>query len=98
MSTTTDTDTKTGIVRDLIELGRLERAVSARRRQLHHDIDQLYLTAPLDKAQMRELDQLEAAEQAVSGERRKLHETIDQLRAQVGLPRWRDEHELDSVA
>jgi hypothetical protein len=88
---TTDTDPR--IVRDLIRLGQLERAVSARRRQVHHDIDQLYLAAPLDETQMQELDRLEAVEQAVSGERRKLHETIDDLRAQIGLPRWRDEHD-----
>lgn len=88
------------IVRDLERLGQLERAVSARRRQIHHDIDQLYLAAPLDETQMLQLDRLEAVEQAVSGERRKLHETIDEheLRAQIGLPRWRDEHDLDNAA
>jgi hypothetical protein len=25
-------------------------------------------------------------------------ETIDELRAEIGLPRWRDEHELDNAA
>ena len=82
---------------DLIRLGQLERTVSARRRQVHHDIDRLYLAAPLDDTQMRQLDRLEAIEQAVSGERRQLHETIDDLRAQIGLPRWRDEHDQDSA-
>lgn len=87
-----------GVTRQLDRLGHLERAVSARRRQLHHDIDQLYLAAPLDENQMQELDRLETMEQAVSRQRRRLHDTIDELRAQIGLPRWRDEHELDTAA
>jgi hypothetical protein len=91
---TTDAD----VTRQLDRLGQLERAVSARRRQLHHDIDQLYLEAPLDEALMRELDRLETNEQAVSRQRRKLHDTIDELRAEIRLPRWRDERELDSAA
>ena len=92
------TDINPRIVRDLDQLGRLERTISRRRRQLHDEIDELYLAAPLDDAQMAELDELEETEQAVSRERRKLHETIDELRAQIGLPRWRDEHDLDSAA
>lgn len=72
--------------RQLDRLGQVERAVSARRRQLHHDIDQLYLAAPHDENQMQELDRLEMIEQAVSRQRRRLHEMIDELRAQIGLP------------
>lgn len=92
------TDTNPRIVRDLDRLGQLERKVSDRRRQLHRQIDELYLAAPLDDAQMAELDELEETERAVSRQRRKLHETIDELRAKIGLPRWRDEHELDNAA
>lgn len=95
---TTTTPHLIGVHRQLDRLGRMERAVSVRRRQLHHDIDQLYLAAPLDEAQMRELDRLEAKEQAVSRRRRELHSTIDELRAEIGLPRWRDEHEFDAAA
>lgn len=85
-------------MRDLDRLGQLECEVSKRRRQLHRQIDDLYLAAPLDDAQMAELDELEETERAVSRQRRKLHETIDELRANIGLPRWRDEHELDNAA
>jgi hypothetical protein len=41
---------------------------------------------------------LEALEQSVSRERRKLHERIDELRAKIGLPRWREQHDLDDAA
>ena len=61
---TTDIDPR--IVRDLDQLGRLERTISRRRRRLHDEIDELYLAAPLDDAQMAELDELEETEQAVS--------------------------------
>lgn len=95
---TTTTPYLIGVHRQLDRLGRMERAISARRRQLHHDIDHLYLAAPLDEDQMRELDRLETKEQTVSRQRRRLHDTIDELRAEIGLPRWRDEHELDTAA
>ncbi len=47
---------------------------------------------------MAQLDGLEETERTVSRERRTLHETIDELRAQIGLPRSRDEHELDTAS
>lgn len=84
--------THSTVSRELARLDRKERLISRRRRDLHDEIDQLYLGAPLDKTQMAKLDELESLEQAVSRERRKLHERIDQLRAQIGLPRWREQH------
>lgn len=90
--------TQSSITRELAELGLVERAISKQRRELHDEIDQLYLSAPLDDARMAQLDALEASEQSVSRERRKLHERIDELRAQIGLPRWREQHDLDDAA
>lgn len=75
-----------------------ERTVSRRRRELHEQIDRLYLQAPLDDAESTLLDELEELERSISRERRRLHETIDALRAQIGLPRWREANELDNAA
>lgn len=75
-----------------------ERAVSRQRRELHEQIDRLYLHAPLDDAETALLDELEELERSISRKRRRLHETIDALRAQIGLPRWRDAHDLDDAA
>jgi len=88
---------RVSVTRELTVLGLKERAVSRRRRELHEQIDRLYLSAPLDDGQTAQLDQLEALEEAVSRQRRMLHEQIDELRAQIGLPRWREARELDSV-
>lgn len=86
------------VTRELTMLGLKERAVSRRRRELHEQIDRLYLSAPLDDSKTAQLDQLETLEGAVSRQRRMLHEQIDELRAQIGLPRWREAREFDSVA
>lgn len=86
------------VMRQLDRLAMLERQISDRRNRLHDDIDELYLAAPLDSAQTALLDELEDEERSVSRQRRRLHETIDELRAEIGLPRWRDQHELDTAA
>lgn len=83
------------------ELARLEleeRATSYRRRQLHEQIDEIYLGAPLVAEQVAQLDRLEDLEREVSIERRLLHARIDHLRADIGLPAWRKAHGLDDAA
>lgn len=92
-----DIDSKS-VVRELERLERLERAISDRRNQLHHDIDTLYLEAPLDTTQTARLDELEETERTVSRRRRLLHRRIDELRAEIGLPRWREQHQLGDAA
>jgi hypothetical protein len=91
-------DTKTSISTQLTRLERRERAISDRRRELHQQIDMLYLEAPLDASQMAELDQLESLEQTISRQRRRLHQQVDELRRQIGLPRWREQQDLDTAS
>jgi signal transduction histidine kinase len=79
---------------ELAHLDRGEPLISRQRRELHDAIDQLYLGTRLDETQMAQLDELESVEQAVSRARRQLHEQIDELRAHIGLPRWREQHDL----
>lgn len=75
---------------ELASLDHEERAVSQRRRELHEQIDEIYLSAPLGDEEIRLLDELENLERSVSARRRELHVQIDQLRARAGLPRWRE--------
>lgn len=86
------------VTRELLRLAVKERAISRRRRALHQEIDDLYLTAPLDADTAARLDRLEERERSISRERRQLHERIDELRAQIGLPRWRDRHDVEGAA
>jgi predicted nucleic acid-binding Zn-ribbon protein len=81
---------------ELVRLERQELAVSQRRRQLHKEIDRLYLSAPLTDEQTKLLDELEQLEHDVSSERRRLHRRIDEERKQAGLPTWREQHEAHS--
>jgi hypothetical protein len=77
----------------LSELDLLEaraQSLSLERRDLHAQIDRLYLSTPLDDVSAHLLDRLEEREQAVSSERRGLHGRIDGLRRELGLPRWRE--------
>lgn len=78
------------IVSKLAELDAGERAISAHRRDLHRQIDILYLSAPLDNGQVALLDRLEDQERDVSAQRHDLHKQIGELRVQVGLSRGRD--------
>jgi hypothetical protein len=71
------------------ELGMLEqeeRALSWRRRELHAEIDRLYLAAPLTGDQIALLDRLEGEERMISTRRQTLHREIDGRRAGMGLP------------
>ena len=73
---------------DTMELERLEgqqRTLSRIRRELHAEIDHLYLAAPLDAAQIERLAELETQERFVSGRRRAMHREIDELRVTLGL-------------
>ena len=88
MTTTQSVDSIAG---KLAELDVLERAISARRRDLHDRIDGIYLHAPLHGDEAKLLRGLEDQEHDVSAERRKLHAQIDVLRAEVGLRRWRED-------
>jgi hypothetical protein len=72
------------IVSTLAVLDREELAISARRRDLHEQIDALYLSAPLDKEQITKLDLLENQARGVSARRHTLHRKINGLRAQAG--------------
>jgi hypothetical protein len=84
-----------------VELAKLdvrERAISRRRRELHEQIDRLYLASPLDEAHVAWLERLEASERQISAQRRRLHGEIDDLRARIGLGPWRAYRELDSAA
>jgi hypothetical protein len=71
------------------ELDVRERAISRRRREIHRQIDGLYLAAPVDEGDIVWLERLEAAERQISAQRRRLHAEIDELRARIGLPPWR---------
>ena len=77
------------ILSALAVLDREERAISALRRDLHDQIDTLYLTAPLDKEQITKLDLLESQARDVSARRRALHRKIDELRVQAGQQAFR---------
>jgi hypothetical protein len=77
------------ILSALAVLDREERAISALRRDLHDRIDKLYLTAPLDAAQIKKLDLLENQARDVSERRRALHRKIDELRVQAGQQAFR---------
>jgi len=70
------------IVSRLNELDMEERAISAERKNLHRQIDGVYLNAPLDDTKFALLIRLEQQERAVSAERRKLHTAINRLRGQ----------------
>lgn len=84
-----------------VEIDRLtaeERAISDKRNTLHDRIDTIYLAAPLQPEDVVLLDELETLERQISAQRTKLHDEIDVLRLSIGLPRWREDHELDDAA
>ena len=81
------------ILSTLAELDREELAVSARRRSLHEQIDQLYLSSPLDKEQITKLELLENQARGVSSRRQTLHRKINGLRAQAGQQAFRRQDE-----
>lgn len=83
---------------ELAKLDARERAISQRRRELHAQIDLIYLAAPLDELEVARLDRLETAEREVSMRRRRLHAEIDEMRASLGMPSWRAYRELDDAA
>jgi hypothetical protein len=93
------TDTPSGAVVDgLARLDAQEREISAQRRDLHEQIDRIYLSAPLSDDEVERLDELEELERHVSEQRRRVHREIDLQRATIGLPPWRPKHELDDAA
>ena len=77
------------VTAELAKLDVRERAISRRRREIHRQIDSLYLAAPLDEEAVVWLERLEAAERQISAQRRRLHAEIDVFRARIGLPPWR---------
>ena len=75
-----------------------EQALSSMRRELHRQIDRLYLAAPLGDADIAQLERLERAEREISTSRHRVHREIDALRALVGMPPWRHAMELTDAA
>jgi hypothetical protein len=87
----TSTRAQGDLVSNLAVLDREERALSSLRRDLHEQIDRLYLSAPLDDAQITTLDLLENPERDVSARRHALHRRINELRVQAGQETFRRE-------
>lgn len=79
-------DPLAGLVGELEGLEVEERELSDRRADLHRQIDEVYLRAPLNSQDIALLDRLEALERRLSAERRNLHGRIDRLRVAMGRP------------
>jgi hypothetical protein len=84
-------------VSELAELDSKETEISTRRRDLHRQIDGLYLRAPLGPEDIARLDLLENQERDLSAERRLLHARINALRCEIGLLPWSEGHELGAA-
>ena len=86
------------ITAEMAKLDVRERAISRRRREIHRQIDALYLAVPLDETETAWLQRLEISEREISAQRRRLHAEIDDLRARLGLPPWRSCQALGDAA
>jgi hypothetical protein len=86
------------ITAEIAKLDVRERAISRRRREIHRQIDALYLVTPLGEVDVAWLQRLEVSEREISAKRRRLHAEIDDLRARLGLPPWRLCQAFDDAA